>query len=174
MKKVFELVIPVAYWETKEILESCTTFQKRSKIEDVYYASVSGDLARLRRQDTICRLSCTKPLKGLFLETIVLDFRSCQKLLTSLGFREVERIAVTRDIFRHQHYSIYLDKAENIGEFLVIEAEAGHKKRFIHEKAAKRLIRSLEIPWEPEEQPHRTAIDMTGRLPYTKAINSSF
>lgn len=170
MKRNFELIIPIDFWEAKEILHEKASFTKRCRIEDIYFESSAGDIARLRRQDTISKLSCTKPLNRGITETIVLDFRASQELLSSLGFTQVERVAVTRDIFRYQHYAVYLDQVDTIGEFLIMEAEAGRKRLSVLEKSARKVLRSLEIPWEPENHPALTAIDTTGALPYTKAI----
>ena len=73
-----ELTIPVSYAPAREALASRCPAPKRSQIEDTLYRRPDGALARLRRQDTVTRLSCSKPELGLqdAPETIVLDHQA--------------------------------------------------------------------------------------------------
>lgn len=170
----FEYVIPVDYWPTKEILEEEATFLRRSKIEDVYYEGPEESLARLRKQDMLSRLSCTK--KGIIdemieaHETVVLDHRAVVAMLDMLGFTEVERVELTRDSFRKHHYSISLDRVKGLGDFLVVETTPAGLTSARLTRAAERFVDKLDIPLKGTQKDCRPVLDRFSFLPYTRAI----
>lgn len=148
MKK-FEITITIDFEEARQLLAGGgVAFVKRSQIEDVFFANAAGDVARLRRQDTITRLSCTKPLFGGPMEnceTIVLDFRACQRLLTMFGFRDTVRERLIRETWRKCHYGIHLDRLQDGEDRLTLEAEAWHDNDLRMKRQAVKFLKSLGI-----------------------------
>lgn len=170
----FEYVIPVDFWAAKEILETEATFLRRSKIEDSYFEDACGHLARLRKQDTITRLSCTSKAVVDEIadahETVVLDHRATEAMLGMLGFSRNETVRLTRDSFRMHHYAIALDRVEGLGDFLVLETEAGTLEPARLRHAAERFIGKLEIPLKGLPGTRDSGLDSFSPLPYTRAI----
>lgn len=170
----FEYVISVDYWVAKGILEAETTFLRRSKIDDRYFEGPKGNLARLRRQDSLTRLSCTK--KEVIdeiveaHETVVLDHRASTAMLGMMGFTSTEDIRLTRDSFRKHHYALHLDRVEGVGDFLVLETDAGEMEPARLKRAAERFIGKLEIPLKGVPASRRSRLDSFSCLPYTRAI----
>jgi len=162
MKK-FEYVVPVEHDDIRDRLGRRAAFVKRSQIEDVYLIGASGrDIVRLRRQDTVTRLSSTRrlDLDGLEEnhETIVLDFRASLAMLQSLGFVETDRLKLTRDAWRKNQYSLFLDRIEGMGEFLVLEAEIKGDNERREKRAALKFLRSLGVKTKPAaDQPDLSA-----------------
>lgn len=170
----FEYVIPIDFWAAKEILEVEATFLRRSKIEDTYYEGTHDNYARLRKQDSLTRLSCTK--KEVIdeivdaHETIVLDYHATASMLEMCGFKKLEEIHLTRDSFRKNHYSISLDRVKGLGDFLVLETEADGLAPERLKLAAERFIGKLEIPLKDRPQELKSSLDNLSFLPYTRAI----
>lgn len=170
----FEYVVPVDYWPAKEILEAETTFLRRSKIQDTYFTGSLDSLARLRKQDTLTRLSCTRKSVVDDIveahETVVLDHRASEAMLHMLGFRKTEEVRLTRDAFRKHHYSISLDRVEGLGDFLVLETEAGDLEPVRLRRMAERFIGRMEVPLKPGKPRLNMGLDSISVLPYTKAV----
>lgn len=173
MKK-FEYIIPIDFWAAKNILESEATFLKRSKIDDAYYEGTHDNYARLRKQDSLTRLSCTK--KEVIdeivdaHETVVLDYHATAAMLEMCGFKKLEEIHLTRDSFRKNQYSLSLDRVKGFGDFLVLETEAHELTPERLKLAAERFIGKMEIPLKGHPQELKSRLDSLSFLPYTRAI----
>ncbi len=149
----FELIVPVAYADAREALSNETTFLRRTRIEDTYFTRPDSDeIVRLRRQDTLAKLSCARRLSAdepaEYHETIVLDARACAQLLAMLGFRTSETVRLTRDLWKKHLYSLHLDRVENQGDFLTVETEVRHDNHRRLKKAAFSLLKALGIPFD--------------------------
>jgi len=170
----FEYVVPVDFWGAKEILEQKATFLRRSKIEDAYFSGPGDAIARLWKQDSLTRLSCTKKevIDEIIeaYETVVLDHRASIAMLDMLGFSKSEEIRLTRDSFRKHHYAISLDRVEGLGDFLVLETDAGEIAPARLKHTAERFIGRLEIPLKGRPASLKTNLDSFSSLPYTRAI----
>ena len=87
-----EMTVPVDCARAREALSARCPAPKRSQIDDTLYRRPDGAMARLRRQDTVTRLSCSRPdIVGGAAETIVLDHPASRRLLELLGFEAVDR-----------------------------------------------------------------------------------
>lgn len=160
-----ELTLPVDAVSAREALNAACTFFKRSQIDDALYRRGDGVAARLRRQDTVTRLSCTHP--GALAdapETIVLDYRACERLLTLLGFDAIDRVRFTRETWRHCQYLLHLDRTEALGDYLTLEAEAGTASHPMYRRQALKFIRKMGI------SPLQPGVDSSSDLPYTAPI----
>ena len=161
-----ELTIPVDYAAAREALTASCPAPKRSQIDDTLYRRADGALARLRRQDTVTRLSCTRA--GLELpsppETIVLDAEACRRLLELLEFAPADRIRLTRETWRSCQYFLHLDRVERLGDFVTLEAERGAYPPQIFRKIALKYLKSLGVlpAWE--------GVDKAKGLAYTASI----
>ena len=149
MKK-FEITILINFEEARDLLAAgLAAFVKRSQIDDLLFVNDAGDVARLRRQDTITRLSCTKPLlregPAENCETIVLDFRACLRLLLMFGFRESARERLTRETWKKCHYALHLDRLQDGGDRLTLEAEAWHENDLRMKRQAVKFLKSMGI-----------------------------
>src|SRR5882724_1858975 len=121
-----ELTVPVEAASARLALSVECALLKRSQIDDTLFHRPDGVMARLRRQDTVTRLSCTHP--GALAdapESIVLDHQACRKMLELLGFSAADRVRFSRETWRHCQYLLHLDRTEALGDFLTLEAEAG-------------------------------------------------
>lgn len=148
MKK-FEYALPVEPESTRDALWAAGTFLKRTQIEDVYFENAASDLVRLRRQDGVARLSCTRQLTAEGLEdhgeTIVTNFAACREVLRLMGYGEVETVRLTRDTWRRDHYSLHLDRVAGIGSFLVLECQTDGLPEVTLKNRARRLLKSLKL-----------------------------
>lgn len=164
MKK-FEYIIPVEYEAAREALRGRATFIKRSQVEDVYFAGPGKEIVRLRRQDTVSKLSCTRhlDLDGVEEnhESIVLDFAACREMLLMLGFRETDRMRLTRDAWKMHHYAISLDRIDGMGPFLVLECESKGENERKLKRSALKFVKSLGID---------EAVDSPAPIPYTEPV----
>lgn len=141
-----ELTLPVDAPATRACLTTACTFVKRSKIDDTLYRRPDGVIARLRRQDTVARLSCTRAgALSDAAETIVLDAQACHKLLALLGFETADRVRFTRDTWRYCQYLVHLDCTETLGDFLTVEAEAGGTSPYAYRRQAMRFLKQFGI-----------------------------
>lgn len=167
----FEYVVPADRQDAKARLDGKAAFVRRSQIEDAFFLNPAGAAVRLRRQDGLCRLACTRPIAEDVPETVILDHGACLEFLRRLGFREAGRVRVIRDVFRYRHFGLFVDRVEGLGDFLVVEAEAGKKAARRLEAEAKALLRELGLFEEaPLPRPSWSAIDMAGALPYTGPV----
>ncbi len=161
-----ELTIPVGYAETREALMKGCPAPRRSQIDDTLFRRPDGALARLRRQDTVVRLSCTR--QDLELpnppETIVLDGEACRRALEILGFAPVDRVRLTRETWRSFQYFLHLDRVEGLGDFLTLQAERGSYPPKTYRKIALKFLKNLGI------RPAEAGVDTAGPLPYTASI----
>ena len=152
----FELVVPIPYEEAREILSRETTFLRRSKIEDCFFIRPgSEEIVRIRRQDTLARLSCSRRISPdepeESHETIVLDARACTGLLSMLGFEAAETVRLTRDAWKKHLYNLHLDRIEGMGDFLTIETEVKYDNHRRLKRAALDLLRGLGIPFDKKQ-----------------------
>jgi len=161
-----ELTVPVAYVETREILASQCPAPKRSQIDDTLYRRQDGALARLRRQDTVTRLSCTRPDLGVpdAPETIVLDLQASRRLLELLGFEAADRVRFVRETWRSCQYLLHLDRVEGLGDFMTVEAERGAYPPKVYRRLALKQLKSMGIRaiWD--------GVDSPEAVPYTASI----
>ena len=160
-----ELTIPVDAPLTRECLGTSCAFLKRSQIDDAFFHRPDGRTARLRKQDTVTRLSCTHPDSIADApETIVLDYRASERLLEVLGFAPVERIRFTRETWRHCQYLLHLDRTEALGDYLTVESEAGTMHPHLYRRQTLKSLKKMGIcPLEP-------GVDSSTDLPYTAPI----
>jgi adenylate cyclase class IV len=161
-----ELTVPVAYAATREILTSTCPAPKRSQIDDTLYRRTDGALARLRRQDTVTRLSCTRPDIGLpdAPETIVLDHQASRRLLELLGFEAADRVRFVRETWRSCQYLLHLDRVEGLGDYITVQAEQGSYPPKIYRRLALKQLRAMGI------RPAWSGVDSPEALPYTASI----
>jgi predicted adenylyl cyclase CyaB len=148
MKK-FEYSLPVDPILAREALNTECSFLKRSQIEDAYFENQNADIVRLRRQDGVARLSCTRRLsiEGLedHGETIVTDFGACREVLRLMGFEETESMKLTRDAWRKDHYTLHLDRVEKLGSYLNLECQTDGLPELTLKRRALKLIKSLGL-----------------------------
>ena len=157
----------------REALGNACTFLKRSQIDDALYRRSDGVVARLRRQDMVTKLSCNHP--GALAdapETIVLDYRACQRLLELLGFQEADRVRFLRETWRHCQFLLHLDRTETLGDYLTIEAEAGSTSPHGYRRQALKFLKQLGLrAMEPEASPERSRrVDSSAEPAYTAPI----
>ncbi len=164
-----ELTVPVAYAAAREALASRCPAPRRSQIDDVLYRRADGAMARLRRQDTVTRLSCSRPDIGLpdAPETIVLDHQASRRLLELLGFEAADRVRYVRETWRSCQYLLHLDRVEGLGDFITVQAEQGAYPHKIYRKLALKQLRSMGIV------PAWTGVDSPRGVPYTASITSA-
>jgi adenylate cyclase class IV len=171
-----EFVLPVDAVSAREALRTACSLVKRSQIDDSLFRRSDDVTARLRRQDTVTRLSCTHPnALSEAPETIVLDYRACQNLLELLGFEAVDRVRFARETWRQCQYLIHLDRTEVLGDYLTIEAEVGNASHQSYRRQVLRFLRNLGIlPLEPGacpvDRPGLYGVDSSTELPYTAPI----
>ncbi len=171
-----EFTLPVEAVTAREALALACNFTKRSQIDDILFRRSDGVAARLRRQDTVTRLSCTHP--GALVdapETIVLDHQACRKLLERLGFDPVDRIRFTRETWRYCQYLLHLDRTETLGDFLTLEAEAGTASHHSYRRQALKFLKNMGISSQepaagPKESKGLCGVDSSSDLPYTAPI----
>lgn len=170
MRRGSEIVFPADAARAREALTGQASLVKRSQIEDAYFSAPSGAVARLRRQDTVTRLSCTRaPGSGSpdgtppSAETVVLDYQACRRLLDLLGFREVERLKLARETWRKWQYVIHLDRVAGMGDFLTLESEGPALSPKKAKSQAKKFLKGLGIG----------GLDMGPAAPYTAPIKES-
>lgn len=161
-----ELTVPVDYASAREALASRCTAPKRSQIDDTLYRRPDGALARLRRQDTVTRLSCTRPDIGLpdAPETIVLDYQASKRLLELLGFEVADRVRFVRETWRDCQYLLHLDRVEELGDYVTVQAGQGSYPPKVFRKLALKQLRSMGI------SPSWAGIDSPQAVPYTASI----
>jgi adenylate cyclase class IV len=171
-----EYTLPVAAALTREALITSCNLVKRSQIDDILFRRSDDLMARLRRQDTVTRLSCTRPHALADIpETIVLDHAACRRLLEMLGFEAVDRVRFKRETWRYCQYQMHLDQTEALGDYLTIEAEAGSASHESYRRQALKHLKSLGIsPLEPGacpvDKPDLVGVDSSTDLPYTAPI----
>ena len=161
-----ELTVPVDYAAAREILAARCPAPRRSQIDDTLYRRPDGALARLRRQDTVTRLSCTRPDIGLpdAPETIVLDHQASRRLLELLGFEAADRVRYVRETWRSCQYLLHLDRVEGLGDYVTVQAEQGLYPPKIYRRLALKQLKSMGI------QPVWAGIDSPQAVPYTASI----
>lgn len=161
-----ELTVPVDHAAARESLASRCLAPRRSQIDDTLYRRADGALARLRRQDTVTRLSCTRPDIGLpdAPETIVLDYQAARRLLELLGFEAVDRVRFVRETWRSCRYLLHLDRVEGLGDYLTVQAERGQYPPKIYRRLALKQLKSMGI------EPAWAGIDSPQAVPYTASI----
>lgn len=160
-----ELIVPVDCAQAREALASRCPAPKRSQIDDTLYRRADGALARLRRQDTVTRLSCTRPdIVGGAAETIVLDHQAARRLLELLGFEAADRVRLARESWRDCQYLLHLDRVEGQGDFLTVQALQGTYPPKVFRKTALKRLKSLGIV------PKAAGVDSPPGLPYTASI----
>lgn len=167
----FEIVIETPYAIARESLVSEAAFVKRSQIEDAFFENGRGDVARLRRQDTVSRLSCTRvlaPDAEERPETIVLDFAASVRLLVRFGFREAAREKYLRETWKRHHYLLHLDRFADQPARLTLEADAWAASDRRMKRQALRFLKSIGI--SAKIRPFRADIDKPQALPYTAPI----
>lgn len=176
-----ELTVPVDYAAAREALASRCLAPKRSQIDDTLYRRTDGALARLRRQDTVTRLSCTRPGTPIpkvpdtvavpgtsdrtdAPETIVLDYHASRRLLELLGFEAADRVRFIRETWRDCQFLLHLDRVEGLGDYITVQAEHGAYPPKIYRKLALKRLRDMGIhaSW--------TGVDTSVDLPYTASI----
>lgn len=161
-----ELTVPVDHQSAREALMASCPAPRRSQIDDTLYRRSDGALARLRRQDTLTRLSCTRPDLKLAEdpETIVLDHVASRRLLDILGFEAVDRVRLVRETWRSCQYFVHLDRVEGLGDFLTLQMEQGAYPAAKYRKIGLKYLKSMGITpvWE--------GIDKSKALPYTASI----
>lgn len=164
-----EFTMPVDRATAREALMSRCPAPRRSQIDDTLYRRPDGVLARLRRQDTLVRLSCTRPDLGPTdpPETVVLDHEASRRLLELLGFEAVERVRLVRETWRSCQYFVHLDRVEGLGDFLTLQAERGAYPQAGYRKMALKYLKNLGIG------PDREGVDKREPLPYTASITSA-
>ena len=161
-----ELTVPVDYAATRLALTTNCPAPKRSQIDDTLFRRSDGALARLRRQDTVTRLSCTIPNLELPEppETIVLDNEASRRLLDLLGFEAVDRVRLVRETWRSCQYFVHLDRVEGLGDFITLQAERGSYPPSLYKKIALKFLKSLGV------KPAWEGVDRAEALPYTASI----
>ncbi len=161
-----ELTVPVDYAAAREALAARCPAPKRSQIDDALFRRPDGALARLRRQDTVTRLSCTRPDIGLpdAPETVVLDHQASRRLLELLGFEAADRVRYVRETWRSCQYLLHLDRVEGLGDYVTVQAEQGLYPPKIYRRLALKQLRSMRI------QPVWSGIDSPRHVPYTASI----
>jgi len=161
-----EFTVPVAYEAAREALAASCPAPKRSQIDDTLYRRRDGTSARLRRQDTLTRLSCTRPDSGLETapETVVLDFQASRRLLEILGFEAADRVRFTRETWRSCQYLLHLDRVEGLGDYVTVQAERGSYPPKTYRKLALKQLKSIGI------EPSWTGVDSPEPVPYTASI----
>lgn len=161
-----EMTVPVDYAAAREALAARCPSPRRSQIDDVLYRRADGALARLRRQDTVTRLSCSRPDIGLpdAPETIVLDGQASRRLLELLGFEAVDRVRYVRETWRSCQYLIHLDRVEGLGDFITVQAEQGSYPSKIFRRLALKQLRTMGI------SPSWAGVDSPQAVPYTASI----
>lgn len=161
-----EMTFPVDRADARAALLANCPAPRRSQIDDLIFRRDDGVLARLRRQDTVTRLSCTRPdvLSPDPIETIVLDHQACRVMLELLGFEAVERVRLNRETWRSCQYHLHLDRVEGLGDFITIQAEAGLYPPKIYRRLALKFLKNLGI------RPVQTGVDSLAALPYTASI----
>jgi adenylate cyclase class IV len=164
-----ELTVPVDYLAAREALAAACPAPRRSQIDDTLFRRADGALARLRRQDTVTRLSCTRPDLELPEppETIVLDNDASRRLLDLLGFEAVDRVRLARETWRSCQYFVHLDRVEGLGDFITLQAERGRYPAATYRKIALKYLKSLGI------EPAWEGVDKAEALPYTASITSA-
>lgn len=160
-----EFTLPVHVESAREALGAVCSLVKRSQVDDLLFRRPDGVLARLRRQDTVTRLSCTHPgVMSDAPETIVLDHAACRRFLELLGFEMIDRVRFMRETWRHCQYLLHLDRTEALGDFLTAEAEAGTASHQAYRRQVLKYLRNLGVsPTEP-------GVDSSTDLPYTAPI----
>lgn len=161
-----ELTVPIDHAAAREALASRCPAPKRTQIDDTLYRRSDGALARLRRQDTVTRLSCTRPDIGLpdAPETIVLDYQASRRLLELLGFEAVDRVRFVRETWRSCQYLLHLDRVEGLGDYVTVQAEQGSFPSKVYRKMAMKQLRTMGI------SPSWAGIDSPNAVPYTASI----
>lgn len=161
-----EMTVPVEYDAAREALAARCPAPRRSQIDDTLYRRADGALARLRRQDTVTRLSCTKPDLGLpdAPETIVLDGQASRRLLELLGFEAADRVRFIRETWRDCQFLLHLDRVEGLGDYLTVQAEQGAYPSKVYRRLALKRLKAMGI------QPSWTGVDSPGAVPYTASI----
>lgn len=161
-----ELTVPVDHAAAREALASRCPAPRRSQIDDTLYRRPDGALARLRRQDTVTRLSCTRPELGLTdaPETIVLDHQAARRLLELLGFETADRVRFSRETWRECQYLLHLDRVEGLGDYITIQAEQGSYPPKIYRRLALKRLKEMGI------EPAWAGVDSPWTLPYTASI----
>lgn len=135
-----------------------------------------GIMARLRRQDTVTRLSCTHPHAFADVpETIVLDHAASRRFLELLGFEVADRVRFKRETWRYCQYQMHLDQTDALGDYLTIEAEAGTATHEQYRRQALKQLKSLGISAleprnHPVDKPDLDGVDSSINLPYTAPI----
>lgn len=164
-----EYTIPVDYAAAREALTARCPAPRRSQIDDTLFRRSDGALARLRRQDTVSRLSCTRPDLDLPEppETIVLDNEASRRLLDLLGFEAVDRVRLVRETWRSCQYFLHLDRVEGLGDFITLQAERGSYHPNTYRKIALKALKSLGI------HVAGGGVDKAKALPYTASITSA-
>lgn len=161
-----EFTLEVAYDVAKEALSSGCAFLKRSQIEDAYFGRPDGVMARLRRQDTVTRLSCNAP--GVFdpdaPETIVLDPIACRRLLELCGFEAQERVRLSRETWRSCQFLLHLDRVEGTGVFLTLESDVGTLSAHGYRRQALKFLKNLGI------SAAAAGVDSLPGFPYTAPV----
>lgn len=160
-----ELVLPIEVTPAREALMAACSLLKRSQIEDTLLRRPDGVLARVRRQDTVTRLSCNHP--GVFTdtpETIVLDHHSCRRLLEILGFAQIDHVRFSRESWRVCQYLLHLDRVEKLGAFLTVEAEAGETSMYVYRRQTLKFLKKMGI------SPQEPGVDSSDNLAYTAPI----
>ncbi|MFA5854089.1 MAG: CYTH domain-containing protein [Patescibacteria group bacterium] len=171
-----EFVLPVDASSAREALRTVCNPVKRSQIDDSLFRGPDNITARLRRQDTVTRLSCTHPSAlSDAPETVVLDYRACQRLLELLGFEAVDRVRFSRETWRQCQYLIHLDRTEALGDYLTVEAEVGSASHQNYRRQVLKFLRNMGIlPLEPGsypvDKPGLYGVDSSTDLPYTAPI----
>ncbi len=169
--KTFEIVVGTPYASAREALALKAVFMRRTQVEDAYFENGRGDTARLRKQDTVTRLSCTRPLGDITREcpeTIVLDFLACVKLLIRFGFTEAAREKYVRETWKRHHYALHLDRFPDAPARLTLEAEAWAEDDRRMKRQALKFLKSIGISCKI--RPQRSDIDKPRGLPYTAPI----
>lgn len=161
-----ELTVPIDYAAAREALAERCPAPKRTRIDDTLYRNRDGASARLRRQDTVTRLSCTRPdaFEAEAPETIVLDLRASQRLLEMLGFEAVDQVRFLRETWRSCQYLLHLDRVEGLGDYLTVQAEQGTYAPATYRKMALKWLKSLGL------RPAWSGVDTPEALPYTASI----
>ncbi len=173
-----EYTLPVDAASAREALRSSCALVKRSQIDDALFRRPDNVSARLRRQDTVTRLSCTNP--GTLAEppeTVVLDYQACSRVLELAGFKPVDRVKFKRETWRYCQYLLHLDQTEVLGDYLTAEAEAGTASPHAFRRQVLKSLKNLGIlPLEPNACPVDKqdvyGVDNHSKLPYTAPIVS--
>jgi adenylate cyclase class IV len=160
-----ELTVPVDHTAAREALAARCPAPKRSQIDDTLYRRADGALARLRRQDTVARLSCTVPaLAADAPETIVLDMQAARRMLEVLGFEAADRVRFIRETWRECQFFLHLDRVEGLGDYVTIQAERGEYPPKIYRRLALKQLKTMGI------RPVWGGVDSPEAVPYTASI----